>query len=215
MKLLSGLRRPFSYRYWNAAVYLIAANALVFLVQIATRSAELYYQMSLVPGFVMEQGQLWRLLSYMFLHSPTDFSHIVFNMLGLWIFGSELERKVGSKDFLLYYFLGGILSGLFGSLVYAATGNLYLPIIGASGAIYALMIAYAVAFPGRVLYVMGLVPVRTPVLVLGYTAIAIFSEVFSVGNAANMVHLGGFVAGGLVLFVRFGENPLRLFGRRR
>jgi membrane associated rhomboid family serine protease len=133
---------------------------------------------------------LWQTATYMFLHG--GIFHILFNMLALWMFGTELERIWGTRYFLKFYFVTGIGAGALTVLVSLLpfTGLQYANVIGASGAIYGLLLAYALYFPDRpILLVVFPVPARIAVAILG--AIALFSSLSEAGGVANATHLGG------------------------
>ena len=206
------IRKPFRYSYGNAVLVLIGINLLVFLAQSAFPRVTSY--LALNPVNVVRGGAYWQFLSYMFAHG--GISHLLFNMLGLFFFGTQVERHVGSKEFLLYYVVTGVLAGLFSFLVYVMTGADYVYLLGASGAIFAVQLAYATFFPNSVIYIWGIFPLRAPTLVLGYTAIELFSSVFGVrSGVAHLTHLAGFGFAWLYFLVRFGANPWNsLVGRR-
>ena len=139
---------------------LIGANVLIFFAQLGVRS--LTVMLGLVPEYVIERFWIWQLGTYMFLHG--GLFHILFNMLALWMFGAELERIWGTRNFLKFYFVtgigAGVLSVAFSLLPFAASQQLYKSdIIGASGAIYGLLLAYAMYFPDRPIYYMMLFPI--------------------------------------------------------
>jgi membrane associated rhomboid family serine protease len=136
-------------------------------------------------------------------------------MLALFIFGSQVERRMGSREFLLYYMMTGLLAGGFSFLVYLFTGSYGVFLLGASGAIFAVQLAYAAFFPDSVIYIWGILPLRAPVMVLGFTAIELFSSVFGLrSGVAHLTHLAGFAWGWLYFLARFGANPWRSFTRR-
>lgn len=205
------LRQPFRYANANVTLMLIAANILVFALTFLFPRTLSYLAMN--PAMVLS-GWIWQPLTYMFAHA--GISHILFNMLGLLFFGSTIEREIGSKEFLLFYLLTGFLAGLFSFAVYALTGAWSAWLLGASGAVYAVLLAYAVLFPSAEIYIWGLLPVRAPVLVAGYTVIELFSQFTgSSSGVAHLTHLAGFGFAWLYFLVRFGMNPIRrLFPRR-
>ena len=175
---------------------LIGANVAIFLAQTLVPSLTLAF--GLVPAVVLGELQIWRLVSYMFLHG--GLFHILFNMLALWMFGTELERIWGTRYFLKFYFVTGIGAGaltvLFSLLPFA--GLQHANIIGASGAIYGLLLAYAMYFPDRpILLIIFPVPARIAVAILG--AIALFSSLSDAGGVANATHLGGLLVAYLFL----------------
>src|SRR5436309_11845598 len=127
---------------------LIGINVLMFLA--TTFMPSLQLQLGLVPAWVVREKRVWQLVTYMFIHA--GLFHIVFNMLALWMFGSELERIWGTRFFLKFYFVTGVgaalLTILASLLPFGATRQLYASdIVGASGAIYGVLLAYALYFP--------------------------------------------------------------------
>lgn len=207
------LRRPFLYRYYNAAIIIIILNVAVFLltnVLPGTSSIRISRYLSMNPVLVVKYHYWWQILTYMFVHA--DFSHILFNMLGLLFFGIQVERKIGSNEFLLFYLISGIGAGLFSLLVYWLSGSYLVFLMGASGAVFGVLLAFATLFPRAMIYIFGILPVRAPILVLGYTAIELFSQFFSVrSNVAHLTHLAGFGIAYLYLWIRLGLNPVRVF----
>jgi membrane associated rhomboid family serine protease len=149
----------------------------------------------------------------MFAHG--GITHLLFNMLALFIFGAQVERHLGSKEFLLYYLLTGILAGGFSFLVYWFTGQFGVLLLGASGAIFAVQLAYAAFFPDAVIYIWGILPLRAPVMVLVFTLIELVSSVTGFrSGVAHLTHLAGFGFGWIYFLVRFGINPWRALTRR-
>lgn len=208
------IRKPFRYRYYNAAFGLIMVNLLFFMFNSVSPQSKLYTAM--VPGLVVGQGFFWQFFTYMFTHA--DISHILFNMLGLFFFGTQVEKRIGSSEFLLFYLSTGFLAGLFSFVLYILSGMYGVILLGASGAVFAVLLAFAVYFPHARIYIMGIFPVRAPVLVIGYTAIEIFSQLFSVrSGVAHLTHLAGFGFAFLYFILRLGINPIQVFrggGRR-
>ncbi len=157
--------------------------------------------LGLHPALVLHSFWIWQLATYMFLHGGVF--HIVFNMLALWMFGAELERTWGTRYFLKFYFVTGIgaavLTVLFSLLPFGFARSLQnVNIIGASGAIYGLLLAYAIYFPERpILLIVFWVPARLCVTILG--AIAVFASLSEAGGVANATHLGGLLVGYLYL----------------
>ncbi|GHU40526.1 glpG protein [Spirochaetia bacterium] len=205
-------RKPFSYTYFNAVIILIIINAIVFAGGRLIPTLTTYLSMN--PILVVKYGMVWQFFTYMFAHA--SYSHIIFNMLALFVFGNQLEHYIGSKEFLLYYLLTGFLAGVFSFVVFMLTGAFNVFLLGASGALFAVQLAYASFFPDSVLYIWGILPLRAPVMVLIFTAIELFSTIFQTGSGvAHLTHLAGFGFGWLYFIVRFGSNPLRLMLRKR
>lgn len=205
------LRKPFRYSFFNATLYLIAANILFFALSYIFPSLKAY--MALNPAAILS-GYLWQPLTYMFAHA--DIMHLLVNMLGLFFFGTQVERAMGSKEFLLFYFLTGILAGVVSFAIFAATGAWYTMLLGASGAIFAVLLAFAIVDPEAMIYLYGIVPIRAPIMVLGYAGVEIASQLLSFqSSVAHLTHLAGFVWAWLYFLVRFGINPAkRLFKRQ-
>lgn len=162
----------------------------------------------LFPGQVIESGAVWQLFTYMFLHSMSV-SHIVFNLLMLWFIGSELEAKWGTRFFVTYYLLSGAGAGVLyclGIFIYAmVTGVHYafnVPVIGASGGIFGLLLAYGIIFGERIINFMMIFPMKAKVFVLILGAIEVLSLVsagVAGGDVANLAHLGGIASGFMII----------------
>ena len=204
---MSFLRRPFKYVDFHASLYIIVLNFVIFLLTYFMPQLKFY--LSLNVGLVIYRKMFWQFLTYMFIHQ--GFMHIFFNMLGLLFFGFAIEKAIGSKEFLLFYFVCGIASGLFSFVVYYFTGSYRIFLMGASGAIYAVLFAYAVCFPRSRLYVWGILPVPAPILVLAYAIIEVVEQFVSSSNIAHMTHLFGFAAAWLYFLIRMGINPIKIW----
>ncbi len=162
------------------------------------------------PVFVLEGNYWWQPFTYMFAHAGA--SHLFFNMLGLFFFGTQVERRWGSNEFLLYYLLTGFLAGVFSLVFYVLTGNMMVFLLGASGAVFAVLLAFATLFPTAIIYLFGIIPIRAPILVLGYTAIELFSQMRGApSGVAHLTHLAGFLFGFLYFTLRLETNPIRVF----
>jgi membrane associated rhomboid family serine protease len=211
--MASILRRPLRYSFYNATVILIVVNVLFFLFRSVDRSGMLRY-LYLFPDYVLQAGAWWQVVTYMFVHS--GWWHLFFNMLALFMFGIQLERHMGSTEFLLYYFASGIGAGIVTVLFNSATGQGMIPVVGASGAIYGLLLAFAAFFPDARIFVFGILPIRAPIAVAGYAGIEIVSQLVNPrSGVAHLTHLSGFAFGYLYLLVRYGINPIAVFFRRR
>jgi len=174
---------------------LIAANVAVFIIQMLPFFG--------VGNFVTNYGgnfppatflglQLWRLVTYMFLHSTDMLFHILFNMLALWWFGVELEDIWGAKKFLIFYFVCGIGAGLF-SIFYLFINPIVL-VIGASGAVLGILTAYAHYYPTRTVMLFFIIPMKIRTLVIGYAVISVLMSLnTAAGGTSHITHLGGIV----------------------
>jgi len=209
------IRKPFKYRNYNAVYWLIGINIFIFAV---TRllggnlQQTITVRMAMIP-LAVTHGWVWTFVTYMFMHG--GITHILFNMLGLLIFGIHVEKQMGSSEFLLFYFATGILAGVFSFGVYYVTRNYWAALIGASGALFAVQLAYAVFFPDSIIYIWGILPLRAPVMVLGFTALELFFSITGRNSGvAHLTHLAGFGFGWIYFLLRFGVNPWRrLTGR--
>jgi membrane associated rhomboid family serine protease len=180
---------------------LLYANGIVYFVSLFYTT--LYDWFGLVPKHVVEDKWIWQLATYMFLHARTP-THILFNMLILWMFGVELERMWRTKFFLKYYFVTGIGAGVISVVIallpFAATRATYdATIIGASGALYGLLFAFAYYYPDRPILMFLLFPVPAKYFVAILGAIAFIMSVEGNGTVAATTHLGGLLVGYLYL----------------
>jgi len=175
---------------------IIGANVAIFVAQLFFPA--LTDLLGLQPRLVMH-GWVWQLATYMFVHG--GIWHIVFNMLALWMFGTELERVWGTRYFVKFYFVTGIGAGILtvvlSWLPFEFTQPLYFSnVIGASGAIYALLLAYGLYFPDRPIYMYFVFPIPAKIFVLIMGAIAFYSSLSATGGGvANATHLGGLLVG--------------------
>jgi membrane associated rhomboid family serine protease len=179
---------------------LIGANVVMFVAQLLFPSVT--DLLGLHPAWVLRYFWVWQLATYMFLHG--GIFHIVFNMLALWMFGTELERRWGTRYFLKFYAVTGIGAGfltvVFSLLPFGFAQQLqHSNIIGASGAIYGLLLAYALYFPDRPIYMYFVFPVPAKIFVAIMGAIAFFSSLSEAGGIANATHLGGLLVAYLFL----------------
>ena len=205
------MRRPptastFSYSFGPGPVtpaikVLIATNVAAFLGGLVVPGLTLV--LGLRPADVIEQSYLWQPVTYMFLHG--GIFHILFNMLALWMFGVELERMWGSRYFTKFYFVAGggaAITTLLLSLVPLpfAQQFYYALTIGASGAVYGVLLAYAMYFPHRPIYLYFVFPIPAKYFVLIIGAISLLSSMGGPGGGiAHTTHLGGLLAAYLYL----------------
>ncbi len=160
------------------------------------------------PDFVIEKFWLWQLVTYMFFHALSPF-HILFNLIMMWFIGSDLEKHWGAKFFTIYFFTTGIGAAVLYCLsvaVYAAItgaqGPLVIPVMGASGAIFGLMVAYGIIFSERVVYIFGILPLKAKyfaVVAAGIELSSLLTTGFAGGEVAHLAHLGGALVGYLFL----------------
>jgi membrane associated rhomboid family serine protease len=182
---------------------MIMANLVVFILQ--NVSPQLTYMFGLTPArfFAEFPNLVYQPFTYMFLHG--GFGHILFNMFALWMFGTEIERSWGSRRFGRFYLLAG-LSGALLTLILSSSQP--YPMIGASAAVYGVLIAYWVMFPNRYLYIYFLFPVKVKWAIPG---LLLLGFLFGGRNVAHLAHLGGALFG--FLYMK-SDWRIGLFGRR-
>ena len=206
------LKKQFPYRYSNYLFILIGINFLVYML--TTLKPDLRVTFAMNPVYVLKGGAVWQFITYMFTHA--GFQHLFFNMLGLFFFGIQVERRMGSTEFLLFYFFCGIAAGVFSYFVYISTGYYRVFLLGASGVVFAILLAYAVYYPDSIIYIMGIFPIKAVYLVLGYTALELFSHITNpVSGVAHLTHLAGFAFAYIYFMFRLSINPADKLFRRR
>jgi membrane associated rhomboid family serine protease len=191
---------------------ILFANVAVFVVTFIAPDFVIG-MFGLVPAAVVKDLQVWRVVTYLFVHSPGNYTHILFNMLALWMFGVDLEHRWGTRGFVRYYAITGIGAGiatvLISLLPFDVTRGIYtVTTIGASGAIYGLLLAWAVLFPHRQILFMFIFPLPARVAALLMGAMSFFSAITGTnGSVAEATHLAGFVIG---WFYLVGPRKMRL-----
>jgi membrane associated rhomboid family serine protease len=180
---------------------LLISNCAIFVIYFLSRALNigpllgLFHVLSLIPTWVT-RGALWQPFTYLFLHSPFGFGHILFNMLALWMFGSDLERDWGTRRFLNFYFFCGVGAGICDVVARLLWGDPDASTIGASGAIYGVLLAFGLLYPHRTVYFALLFPIPARIFVLILGAIAFLSTFGASGSQiSHIAHLGGMVFG--------------------
>lgn len=184
----------------TAIKYLLIANVAVFLIRFLVPQEFIVEWFGLVPGSVFAEFRLWQFFTYMFIHGGVW--HLVMNMFFLWMFGCEVERTLGTREFFKYYVICGLGGGLLHLLInYNLSSS---PVVGASGAIFGVMAAFGILFPERVitllLFLVLPVQIKAKYLVMIFAGIALLAG--SVGTSdgiAHFAHLGGMLAGFIYL----------------
>jgi membrane associated rhomboid family serine protease len=186
----------------SAVTSLIIANVVVFVLQSLSNGVIdaffALWPLQAIDG--QSYFHVWQIVTYAFLHSTDNILHLLFNMFGLWMFGTEIERYVGPRRLLACYFASVItaaLTQLFVPMLFGAPPG---PTIGASGGVFGLILAYAIMFPKRKVAVYFLIPMPTWLFATLYAAIELFQGVTgSQSGVAHFAHLGGMVGSALVL----------------
>ena len=187
--------------FTDAIKILVSVNFCIYILQSVSGKEDVFFRLfGLVPSTFMSDLMLWQPFTYMFFHAPfyssVGISHILLNMLGLWVFGRELEQAWGKTKFLRYYFITGIGSGLITYFFQMGSDN---PVIGASGAVYGILLAYGISYPNRMLYLWGLIPVRSMWLVIIMGSIAFFGLLGNADGISHVTHISGMVIGYVLL----------------
>lgn len=195
--------QPQGYRLLPPAVkHLLIINVLCYLLYYALSRQhiiDLNYWLGIwTPSSGM--FRIWQPLTYMFMHG--SFDHLFFNMFSLWMFGAVLERYWGTRRFVFYYLVCGIGAGLLNLLV----PGVHLS-VGASGAVYALLLAFGMMFPNEYIYLYFLVPIKTKWFIIGMIALELFEGIFrSYDGVAHFAHLGGMLIG-FMLILYWRKHP--------
>jgi len=183
---------------------ILYANVAAFLLTYFTGDM-MADVLGLSPQAVFERLEVWRLATYLFIHDAHGFTHILFNMLSLWMFGVDLERRWGTRAFVRYYAITGIGAGVATAVIsllpFDVTRSIYAPVtIGASGAIYGLLLAWAVLFPHRQILFMFIFPLPARVAALLMGAMSFMSAASGrSGSVAEATHLSGLLIGWIYL----------------
>ena len=168
---------------------LLIANIVIFILTSIFPSAAAY--LSFQPARIVVQP--WGVLTYMFVHA--NFWHLFFNLLALFFFGPPIEERWGSREFTKYYLICG-LGGAALSFLFA----FYAGVVGASAAVYGVMLAFAMLWPDAPIYIWGIFPIKAKWLIIGLAALSLFSAVGgSADGVAHFAHLGGIAAGFLYI----------------
>ncbi len=189
---------------------LILINVAVFLLMnISAFAKEAFYIYGSLWPIVSDNNagisfQIWQPVSYMFMHG--GFAHILFNMFALWLFGTEIENYWGTKEFTAYYFICGIGAALINLMT--TVGSPY-PTVGASGAVFGILLAFGMMFPDRYIFLYFLFPIKAKYFVAGYAAIELLmginnSTMGSGSNIAHFAHIGGMVFG--FAYIKFRQQ---------
>jgi membrane associated rhomboid family serine protease len=189
------LHRPLSRAGFRGAIAWIISISGAMLIAQQFAGQWLVPYLGLIPDQVLHHYWLWQPFTYLFLHG--GIFHWLFNMLVLWMFGAELERRWGTVEFLKYFFITGLGAA---ACVLALTPHSTTPTIGASGSVFGLIVAFAVLFPDAVLYLYFLIPMKVWQAAVLFAIIELFAGFAGGGvGISRFAHLGGMLAGYLYL----------------
>src|SRR6266567_1339571 len=184
--------------------WLVIVNVVAFLLMYFAADTSFqrsFLWLTLQPVAVIKSLQIWRLVTYLFLHGGVW--HLLVNMFTLWMFGRTLEAEWGTRQFLKYYFLCGIGAGVCDVLVNAMLGRWFSSTIGASGAIYGLLLAFGVLYPNQTVLFNFLFPIKAKYFVMIYGALALLGALNMNSGVSNVAHLGGMAFGFAYLKSRY------------
>ena len=201
---LSYTRHSFFGYLTPGVKWLLIINTAVFLVYYLGGSAvqrNAVVLLGLSAEAAIRNLMVWQLATYLFVHG--GITHLLFNMLALWMFGSMLEQDWGTRRFLKYYFLCGISAGVCVLAVNAAIGDWGTPTVGASGAIFGLLLAFGVLYPNQTVLMNFLFPIKAKYMVMIYAAIELLMTFGPNTGVSTIAHLGGMVFGYVYLKSRW------------
>lgn len=202
-------------RFWNLTLWLVGINVLFYLIVIILMNVigeGVFNNVALQPSAILQGEKLWTIFTSMFMHDPSIFGfHLLANMMSLIFLGGFIEKIIGSKRFIVLYLLSGLIASLFFiGLTFAFNGDLTIPAIGASGAIFGIAGLAAILVPKMKVYIM-FIPIAMPMwfatiflLLIMWLASGLFG--LSIGNFA---HLGGFLTGivyGIYIKIRYKKS---------
>ena len=190
-------RRSFIDNYFPPGLkWLIISNVAVFVLYFVGGGwvqRNLTVLFALYPEGAIRSLFLWQLVTYLFLHG--GITHLLFNMLTLWFFGTQLERDWGTRRFLKYYFYCGIAAGVCVLAANMAVGDWVRPTIGASGAIFGVLVAFGVLYPNQTVLMNFLFPIKAKYMVMIYAAIELLMTLGPNTGVSTVAHLGGMAFG--------------------
>jgi membrane associated rhomboid family serine protease len=180
---------------------LLIANVAVFFVQLTVPGAT--QLLAFIPAYALVRP--WSFVTYMFAHSTSQYTHILFNMLVLYFFGPRVEERLGSNHFIRLYLFSGVVGAIL-SIFFSPGGS----IIGASGAVFGVQLAFAKYWPRERIYIWGILPLEAWLLVVITTVIALWSGFTGGGGGvAHFAHLGGYLGAWLYLLYVDRRSPAR------
>jgi len=194
-------RRSFFYGYFPPGIkWLLISNTVVFLVYYLGGAAvqrSMLVLLALSVAAAVQSLYVWQLFTYMFLHG--GIMHLLFNMLTLWMFGISLERDWGTRRFLKYYFYCGLAAGVCVLIVNLLVHDPFTPTLGASGAIFGVLVAFGVCYPNQTVLMNFLFPIKAKYLVMIYAVIELLLTFGPNTGVSTVAHLGGMAFGYLYL----------------
>ena len=190
--------------FTDAIKLLVSVNFTIFFLQTISGKEHLLFDLfGLVPQAIWSDFMIWQPFTYLFFHG--NIWHILINMFVLWMFGSELENSWGRKNFIKYYFITGIGAGMV-TCLFNLQSN--IPIVGASGAVYGILLAYGLSFPNRTVYLYGLIPIKSIWFVIAIGILAFLSSFQQMTQISHLTHISGMAIGYVFLKRRWRLNDI-------
>jgi membrane associated rhomboid family serine protease len=206
MKALDIVRKPVRYSFFHATFWLIGINVLLFFL--TYMNTGLFRILMLNTRETISRGYFWQPFTYMFLHDPRTLTHLFFNMFGLFIFGYPLEKRLGSVEFLILYLFTGTATGIL-MLVFGISA------VGASGAIFGLLLGYATFYPDSTLLIGFFIPVKARIAVILFIVLSLVLHfVDRSSGIGHLGHLAGILFSLVYFIVRLDINPVKIIFRR-
>ncbi len=205
-----------SIKKYGAVEILIIINLIAFIPVLSAKylGIDFFYTglmnvfaLGRVPGAPFFQFARWQLVTSMFIHG--DIGHILLNMYGLYIFGKPFETIIGKIQFTLYYLITGALANLLSVLFFSIMQG-QVVLIGASGAVFAVVLGFAVFYPDSKLYMFFAIPMKIKTAIIIFTIIEIGSQLFFNSNVAHITHVLGFLFGFIYLIIVYRKNAVRI-----
>ena len=190
--------------FTDAIKLLVSVNFTIFFLQTISGKEHLLFDLfGLVPQAIWSDFMIWQPFTYLFFHG--NIWHILINMFVLWMFGSELENSWGRKNFIKYYFITGIGAGMV-TCLFNLQSN--IPVVGASGAVYGILLAYGLSFPNRTVYLYGLIPIKSIWFVIAIGILAFLSSFQQMTQISHLTHISGMAIGYVFLKRRWRLNDI-------
>ena len=195
----------------SVSFILVAINVAMFFIIYLVPPLVRFLAISPISFFNLRY--IWTPITYMFVHS--GFRHLLFNTIFMIVAAPAVEARMGTREFLAYYIVSGALAGLFSVFAYMTSGyNAY--IIGASGSLYAVLLAFATYYPHARIYIFFILPMKAPYALALFAAIDLFSQIMgSNSGVAHLTHLSGLGFGFLYFIIRLKINPIQEMRDRR
>ena len=191
---------------------IIIINIIIYIfLELSGLKSDIFRQFGLIPSKTLFEAYIWQPFTYMFLHD--GFFHILLNMLFLWMFGKDVEQSWGKITFYKYYLVTGVGSGMLNATIHHDST---IPVVGASGAVFGILLAFAMLYPNRIVLLYGLVPIKIKYLVIGLAIIALFSSILmNNSRVSHLTHLSGMITGYIYLNWRWLSSRKPRFTKKK